>query len=350
METASEHRSDTVTTHRWGWPLFVAILVGIGYLFSQVHGVKESQFQQAPLVVADPSKLDFGERWEGEEFTWTVPIRNTTDRPIEVTEFSTSCTCTTVEPKQLRWEAGQTANVTLTIRPVIDARKQTDLTTQIVSLLGYGADRKTILLSAFVWGRPRQLVEFDPPEVSFSQPLVRGVESATVRVSIRPEVTGQTVRVVPDPDIRALLEANGGDYELRVSVKPKLAGNWSGSVRVELLGADAKLVAAKDLVITANVVQPVVAVPSRFDFGVVPVGEMAEVNVVLKPTSATTFSVEGWTSSDGVQTRAEAERFSYRLRLPIRGGEQSAVVTFRSRLENGEELPIKLTLSAFGRE
>ncbi|MBI1901291.1 MAG: hypothetical protein HYS13_09290 [Planctomycetia bacterium] len=44
--------------------------------------------------------LDFGEVWVTPDFRWKLPVRNLTDRPVEVVGVESSCTCTVAEPRK----------------------------------------------------------------------------------------------------------------------------------------------------------------------------------------------------------------------------------------------------------
>src|SRR5712691_6122205 len=69
--------------------------------------------EQSPLKVA-AERLNFGITWEQPEFKWTVPIRNNSDREIEIENFVKSCNCASIEPRSLVIPAGETRDVQLT--------------------------------------------------------------------------------------------------------------------------------------------------------------------------------------------------------------------------------------------
>ncbi|MBA3352804.1 MAG: hypothetical protein H0U23_10340 [Blastocatellia bacterium] len=84
---------------------------------------------------------------------------------------------------------------------------------------------------------------------------------------IRPKAGVQDVRLAADADIQAKLQGNGRDYELTVAATPTAAGRLAKSVRLELIGNEGRMIAGRNLAVSADVVEPVVAVPARVHFG-----------------------------------------------------------------------------------
>jgi hypothetical protein len=50
-----------------------------------------------PLLAVAADRLDFGEVWETDAFTWVLPIENRQGHDVEIQDFATSCTCLAVE-------------------------------------------------------------------------------------------------------------------------------------------------------------------------------------------------------------------------------------------------------------
>ncbi len=83
---------------RGGRMVFVACLIGLFCFVYWLTANSRRTLTALPALVADENYLSFGEAWEEPAFPWVVPIRNTTDEPIEIAGFATSCSCGNIEP------------------------------------------------------------------------------------------------------------------------------------------------------------------------------------------------------------------------------------------------------------
>lgn len=76
-------------------------LLGIGDLTGSLTGFSRDGSAPSDALVVSPESLDFGEAWAQDDFEWTVPIRNRSNTPILIQDLSTSCRCTSAEPRYL---------------------------------------------------------------------------------------------------------------------------------------------------------------------------------------------------------------------------------------------------------
>jgi hypothetical protein len=145
-------KTEAVPSTQGGWGLFAVLVALLGVLFLRVHGTAEVRVVGLPLVMADPAKLDFGERADGETFAWAMAIRNRSAEPVHVRAFRASCDCVQVEPGQLTIAPRQSAEISLQIR----ARSRSPATSpgyQVVQIEGYGDDLGGRVLIGRVHGR-----------------------------------------------------------------------------------------------------------------------------------------------------------------------------------------------------
>jgi hypothetical protein len=106
---------ETKALPKAGWAVFAVLMALLAWAFFSVHNVKDTKLQGYPLVVADPSKLNFGERKAGERFEWKLTIRNRTDKPLALARFQTSCDCTSVSPPSISVAPSSSVEITATI-------------------------------------------------------------------------------------------------------------------------------------------------------------------------------------------------------------------------------------------
>ena len=100
---------------RVGWAVFVVLLALLGTGFASVHRVKEARAQGYPLVVTDPTKLDFGDRKAGEKFVWTVTVHNRTEQTVSVDKLRASCDCLSASTNTLSLPPKSVADIMMTI-------------------------------------------------------------------------------------------------------------------------------------------------------------------------------------------------------------------------------------------
>ena len=100
-----------------------------------------------PLYVAE-EKRDLGEVWETSDAVLTVPISNSTDKPIEILDFETSCDCGEISPRRLTVPANGTANVSVKM----------DLTRRAPHQLGMVHRKYSIEIWPIVFGTEKQTV------------------------------------------------------------------------------------------------------------------------------------------------------------------------------------------------
>ena len=149
-------------SQRRGWVIFVVLLAVLGAGFASVHPVKETKAQGYPLVVADPSKLDFGERKAGESFLWRVSIHNRTDLPVTVAKIRTSCGCMTVSPASLSLAPNTASEIVMTIAVSGGPNRTT------VAVEGFD-DSGAVVLTTYVYGKVGS---------GLNQPVVQRAEPA----------------------------------------------------------------------------------------------------------------------------------------------------------------------------
>jgi hypothetical protein len=92
------------------------LLVTAGYLLVQVHQVTEVRADGAPLVVADASKLDLRNLRQGQIIQWELPVRNRTDRTVQIRQIRTSCGCARVLTDRIAVLPGEIGIIAMVIR------------------------------------------------------------------------------------------------------------------------------------------------------------------------------------------------------------------------------------------
>jgi hypothetical protein len=105
-----------VTAKRAMWAvILVACLLGFWLIF------KYHEQNAEGVLIIDKAQLDMGRIWEIPDFKYPITLTNASNKPLHITSFHASCSCTSIEPnsfKLLPFESG-TLNLTfdLTHRP-----------------------------------------------------------------------------------------------------------------------------------------------------------------------------------------------------------------------------------------
>ena len=92
---------------------FAAAYLG-GMAAKKVKGTEQAQEVIGGLMIPTDN-LDMGEVWEAKDFSWRLPIRNLSDRTIEIRKFLSSCVCTAIDPPRLSIPPGETVMVNLVL-------------------------------------------------------------------------------------------------------------------------------------------------------------------------------------------------------------------------------------------
>ena len=351
---AASVESENRQLPRAGWAVFVVLLGVIGYGFASVNHVKQTKLNGYPLVVADPSKLDFGERWEGEKFQWTVPIRNRTGAPIRLAKLTTSCGCTTPPAVEMLISPGETVDIPLRIEiPFLRSSVGTNRLRR-VSLQDEDIGGRPRLLRTYLTGTITPFIHVHPGRISFDGPLVRGELATSERLRLSPATAIQELRVEPLPGVKPLLaRLSGGDYLLAIRLRPNRPGNLDFDLNLTGIGPTGEAVGRSRLKVTTAVYDRVYAEPSEHHFGVVNSGETRTATISIVTKLPKTLRVVGWETFDPrvaiSQIAAPVGAWRYRVSfLCDAAGEQQALIKFRTVLGEAEEIDVRAVVRAYG--
>jgi hypothetical protein len=308
--------------------------------------------------VIDAEYLDLGVLWEDQEQTRTLPVRNRTDRDIEVLDFQSSCSCLGVEPKALTVPSGGRADIRVKLHaPRGPAREDGpdlwDFQAQVLPVVKEG------FLAQWEWklsGRVRRAVTIRPARVEFAGPLIRGTTWQAEKVTAKPLVAAKDLRVQCDErSVSVQVTRKGDDYELAVAPAAGLAcGRLTSEVSVQVVPETGEEIPPRKFGVTGLVCENIQAVPASLLFGPRRVGAVLRESAVLHALRPEEFDVEGIdTPSDDVAVEASqggpsaGGRFVVRQKV-TRQGPQEATVQFIVRRADGSRLRVPLAVSCYG--
>jgi hypothetical protein len=287
-------------------PLWVAvILLTIAALgaYRVASAIKPRTDELPPsdsgLVIA-AARLDFGHAWEDRHFLWVLPIENRRSHDIEIVEFSSSCTCSMLEPRSLNIPAGQSREVRLTLDLTAQRSKLPDAEWRDFEVrLWPRVQRASLNAPAKGWairGRVHTAIRFEQPVLDLgrhselSQPLTPQTIVVTSYVPLR-DLT--VISSSPDFQVQTQRSADEqSQFELMISPKAHLP---VGAVQFQITAVPqtsaGQQLPGKSLPVTGLILSDLQASPPAALFGARPIGEVAQETVTLHSLTGQRFTV-----------------------------------------------------------
>jgi len=245
--------------------------------------------------------LDFGEVWVQESFRWTVPIRNTSDRPVHLSEVRASCGCTSVQPSNVSIPAGGqlplTVQLDLTARTPAEARAETRpfsvALTPVLDADAGAADKGWTLQ-----GRVRTPLAVEPHTLRFtgSNSIIRGTQGRTQVVEIRPLVPVLSLTARCDESLARVSverDESRGLYLASITPSPALAPSFYQFRVMIVPHTRANDLRPVPIAVSAAVVHDVEVIPPEIMFGPGPLGTHLHQTVALASRTGSGFTIEG---------------------------------------------------------
>jgi len=177
--------------------------------------------------------------WETKDAKFALPPTNTTDRPLEIQDFESSCDCGEIRPRRLLLPPGGTGTVTVTMdllprtsRQLGMARRQFSTTVKPILAGGEKVEPLTVQGVAKSWVTLNYLhVHFGDSNVAGQPPLPRRVMATTyvdldgISATADSDNLSVAVTKLSDPDkYQLLLTPNTtkkpGPFAVTVTLRP----------------------------------------------------------------------------------------------------------------------------------
>ena len=315
------------------------------------------------MLFVDEQTLDFGEIWESSDFTWEFPVKNVSQRTIEVAEFDLSCACMKVEPPSFTLAPGEVRNCRARLKVVgspgsarsLEARPfETSITPRVVGETGIGQ------ASWIVHGVVRPVALLKPSSLYFDQ-LSSGdtiPRSEVVKVTTANPVTTWSARCDPKKVSVSATRSRTDPCAFDIVITPEMAtlasGPFRDTIQLVALSSEGRESPPVELVVEGVVIEDVQGVPETIYFGANPLGTSGTETVVLRSRTGVAFRVVK-VENDSLDLTVRPEkseapagrafRFSQRF---TRTGFQSGVVRFHVRAEGQPLIKIPVPWSYYG--
>ncbi len=315
---------------------------------------------RTPTLVVEESNLSVGEVWEDPEFEWKLPIRNTTDRQIEITGFAASCACATIKPPSLTIPPRGTMDVSLTLNllgictePDIVGK---DFTISIQPRIAEAGAR-------IVWvvkGKVKQSVTIQPKLVDFGRCSERKQPMPTQRVRI---TTHPSVRILNasctspriEVKVQPLVPEHNDVFHLIVTPHGELPrGVVNCSIAVVPTLDNGRRLPAKQINVHGHIVNDIEASPPSIIFGAGTLGTSLRETVLLRSLTGRSFTITGIRhEGEGLSVKRVPAEVTIGSAFAIsqiigKEGDQVGQVVFRLSHTEGPEEEVVVPISWYG--
>jgi hypothetical protein len=299
--------------------------------------------------------LNLGIVWTREDFNINLPISNTTDNPIEITEFKTSCDCT-IKTGILTVPAHGTSEVNLTadLFRFFSAEAGGSESPFAVSLVP--VVKPVIRGQVPRWviqGTTRNIFVNAPTHIDFAESCVYGEDYPTQEIQLVARRSLHSVRVecAASPNCCQLKSSAGSPTQFSLEIRPAGSlpiGRFQYAARLYCRVEDLTEFCAAEIPVFGYVVSDVNVKPSMLLAGVVEEGVPLEYTLWLQSRSGKTWSVNA-NGTDGIQlepnsVQVGSQEATLQMRMiPMRGHQSASVYVCvqQASVAHTIEIPVK---------
>ena len=309
------------------------------------HRPEAQSYAPAALTV-DPRALDLGNLWETQEFHWRLPIRNISDKRMEIEGFSTSCSCLkSIETESFSLQPGEVRNLSL----LLDLENESGLFYVYIA-----AKTRTTLFNKQGWtlsGNVRPVLSFSQSPLHFGA-FFRGrslptksffVESAIPLSSLEADGLKENAHV-------RINKVNPTTFEVHVTPSANIGlGSFNLAISFRFLVEKERLV--KKYLVHGFVREEIEVEPSPIRLGAHFLGACVRTPFFLKSHFGKGFRVTSVKAPPGTEISMLAGKAQYELSQKIsKLGFQRNEVLLEILTEENRRFEVPLDVSYYGRE
>lgn len=207
-----------------GWRILLLAAAGMaaGYWLGG-DWLKTAERRRDPSGLHIPEEsLDFGNAWPEEDFFWTLPVTNRSDKPVHVAEFEVGCHCMSVEPKSFILSPGQKQRVRLHVNLSPDSLHLADRPLHFNVTLAARLENAPWYARWQLTGRVHPPVKLSATSLHFDDVAAGYADEPAQVITVQPLHAGVTLRAKSaDRQVRARLRrARSPSESLRLEVRP----------------------------------------------------------------------------------------------------------------------------------
>ena len=278
--------------------ILCAIVVGCG-----VHDPLGEPSLPAPFPVeVSPSALNLGDIWAADNFRWQLPVKNTSENSVEISELAMSCACLSVSPSTMTLPPGAEGEFLLKFDLTKAAAResaagQPNIAIQVVPKIeAYDGPPR-------VWeftGTVSKLLHLSTTFVGFDDELIAGQPHTGKTVQVESEVPLKSLSTLGGEDVATVDVVTISDTEFAVSVVPNenlKPGAFQTEIKLIPEIAIGETAGETMLTVDGRVACDVDTSPQELRWGIVPIGSKMESRVVVRSRVGKPFSVKSFHSN-----------------------------------------------------
>lgn len=273
------------------------------YFFAEASGTTTAN--AGSLDLADTTVVDLGTLWAQDHYRVEIPVKNTGMAELKLVKFSTSCTCTAIDPESLAIPAGSTgtfhAELDLVSRGTQDY--QLPMRTTEVLIVAQASGERPPKLSWKLRATVRNAIGLNP-SVVLKAPMVIGADAPSQSVQIVEHIPLQKLIASCDPARAevgvARTASDGGSSKLNIRLKShETPGAFEFPIILTPVAAEnGATIPSVKIHVQGRVVEDIYATPSSFAGGMLRDGQHLKGNIVLASRQQHPFEIKKIEPSD----------------------------------------------------
>ncbi|HEV3258764.1 MAG TPA: hypothetical protein VG013_17975 [Gemmataceae bacterium] len=235
--------------------------------------------------------MNIGAVWENDRFTWTVPIENDEEKPVEVESFSTTCNCLSVEPQSFVLKAGERRELRLQIDLGSQVKPTGEVTVRLSPRLKQTGGTNLAKRFGPEWtvsGQVRRLLAFDKfVYLGRHSELAQPLPVRTIPVQALVPLQSLSAQCDLPGFAPSIQRPERRKFLLRLTpVSPRPAGAFEGTVSLKPILEGGKRLPAQRIRFGGRIVPDIESVPPVLQVGGRRLGEAFEDVVLLRSLTA----------------------------------------------------------------
>lgn len=318
-----------------------------------MHNRRPPPNPEQPALTVDPAHLDFGEVWETDNFEWAAPVRNHTASPVQVSAYSSSCSCVAAASKAVIPSGGTTPltfRIDLRATRCLGTEQQAVRDAKIQVALGRDTSPTEKPVGVELRGRVRSALAVSARAIDFGRFAATVTPQPRV-VALRGLVALRSLDVaVEGPSVVAELKGAGPDkWELHVRPTSSVVGRHEAKVKLTPTTATGERVPAITIPVAFDVLHDIQPDSSLVPLGAGRIGETLSGMLTVSSLSGRPFPLP--TCESGVATSAEPAQASHTFKIErtvAATGNHVVPVVVRGRDADGRPFELRVEVQWYG--
>lgn len=309
---------------------------------------------EQPALTVDPAHLDFGDVWESDKFEWSAPVRNRTETALQVSAYSSSCSCVSASSSRLI-PAGESAPLTFRIdlRAVACASAAPQHVRDANIRVGIARDSAPTeaVTAVELRGRVKSALAVSARAVDFGRLALNGTKSRVVTVRGLVGLRELNATVDGTAVIAELKATGAAQWELHLRpTATAVVGRYEAKVKLEPITTNGERVPPVTLAVAYDVLADIQPDSPFVPLGAGRVGETLRGTFTVASSSGKAFpapTCDGATLAPAHTTPQSSYTFQIAHEVAALGN-QTVPVVVRGRDADGHPFEVRVDVQCYG--